>query len=217
MKRALAVVVLLAGSVAAGFWVFAPAPTMHPASVEPCADDVGSCSAGAAPADTIEELPAKAPEAPDPPAPAPVAEASDEPTPAGTPEDGPRLRAEADRLIAEGKIPEGVAALRKATEADPSASNHGDLGSLLLRLTAMDEALVHLRRAADLDPGNADRWITLANAYYLKVNPGEAWKAERRAREAEPGLSLARNPAGLWVRKSPSAKDAVDDSAPGNP
>ena len=89
----------------------------------------------------------------------------------------------------------------KAVEAAPTAKNHGDLGTLLYTLTAFDEAAVHLRAAAELEPGNADRWIALANVYYRKVNPGEAWKAEKRAREAEPGLELGRDGTGMRVRQ----------------
>lgn len=115
--------------------------------------------------------------------------------------DGAALRAEADRLIAEGRVLEGIDVFRKAVAAAPTAKNHGDLGSLFYRLTALDEAAIHLRAAAELDPGNADRWIALANVYYRKVNPGEAWKAEKRAREAEPGLRLGRDDEGMRVRK----------------
>lgn len=122
------------------------------------------------------------------------------PTPAAA-VDGATLRAEADRLIAEGRVVEGIDVFRKAVEAAPTAKNHGDLGTLLYRLTAFDEAMPHLRAAAELDPGNADRWIALANVYYRKVNPGAAWEAEKRAREAEPGLELGRDAEGMRVRK----------------
>src|SRR5262249_43173269 len=109
------------------------------------------------------------------------------------------------QLIAAGKIEEGLDVLRKAVEAAPTAKNHGDLGALLYRLTAFDESATHLRAAAELDPGNADRWLALANVYYRKVNPGEAWKAEARARQAEPGLELGRDAEGMRVRKGETA------------
>jgi len=115
------------------------------------------------------------------------------------------LRQEADQLIRDGKVLEGVEVFRRAVEAEPTAQNHGDLGSLLYRLTAFDEAAIHLRAAAELDPTNADRWIALANVYYRKVDPGEAWKAEKRAREAEPGLELARDGSGMRIRKGDKA------------
>jgi hypothetical protein len=117
------------------------------------------------------------------------------------PRDEPARREDADRLIAEGKVLEGIEVFRKVVAADPTAKNHGDLGALLYRLTAFDEAALHLRAAAELEPGNADRWIALANVYYRKVDPGEAWKAEKRARQAEPGLELGRDGEGMRVRK----------------
>jgi Flp pilus assembly protein TadD len=127
------------------------------------------------------------------------------PEPPPSPDDHPVRREDADRLIAEGKILEGVEVFRKVVEADPTAKNHGDFGSLLYRVTAFDEAAIHLQAAAELDPGNADRWIALANVYYRKVDPGAAWKAEKRAREAEPGLELGRDSEGMRVRKGETA------------
>jgi tetratricopeptide (TPR) repeat protein len=131
-------------------------------------------------------------------APAPQAEEADG-------DDGVALRDQADRLIGAGKIQEGLEVFRRAVAADPSAKNHGDLGGLLYGLTAYDEAAIHLRAAAELDPMNADRWIALANVYYRKVDLGEAWKAEKRAREAEPGLELARDGSGMRIRKGDKA------------
>ena len=122
--------------------------------------------------------------------------------------DGVALRAEADRLIADGQIKAGIEVFRKAVEAAPTAKNHGDLGSLLYRLTAFEEAARHLRAAAELEPTNADRWIALANVYYRSVDPGEAWKAEKRAREAEPGLELGRDAEGMRIRKGQGAAPA---------
>jgi hypothetical protein len=207
MNRNTALLALFAASLAAGVWLFRPSPTPETVGETSCSDD-GSCSAGVAqepePAATEEVAESKAdPESPPPPSP-PPAPAPRPASPPVAPVDGKALRAEADRLLAEGSILPGIEKLREATEADPTAKNHGDLGDLLERLTAVDEALVHLRQAADLDPGNADRWIALANAYYRAVNPGEAWKAEKRAKEAEPGLVLGRDKNGRRVRQGDS-------------
>jgi tetratricopeptide (TPR) repeat protein len=106
--------------------------------------------------------------------------------------------------MAEGRTLDAIRKLRKATEADPSPKNHGDLGDILMRLLAFNEGLVHLRAAAELDPGNGDRWIALANAYYKAIDPGQAWEAERRAQEAEPGLVLGRDKNGMRVRQGDS-------------
>jgi hypothetical protein len=139
------------------------------------------------------------PAVPHPRASEPAAAASAPPAPS------PATRADVDRLLAEGKIMEAVEAFRVVVAAEPTAQNHGDFGGLLYRLTAFDEAALHLRAAAELDPGNADRWIALANVYYRKVNPGEAWKAEKRARAAEPGLELGRDAEGMRIRKGEAA------------
>ena len=151
---------------------------------------------------------APAPAEPTVPPPAPPHDRAEprtaQPSPA-IPADGAALREEADRLIAEGKVMEGIKVFREAVEADPTAKNHGDLGGLLYRLTAFDEAALHLRAAAELDPGNADRWIALANVSYRKIDLGEAWKAEKRARQADPGLELGRDNEGMRVRKGEAA------------
>ena len=198
MNRRVPLLLVLALSAAAGAWLFAAPTAPVPVRVAETASCEGgsTCDAGIVPT----TQPPVAPPAPPPP-PKPAA------TPAADPDEGRRLREESDRDLAEGRYLEALDSLRKATELDPTARNHGDLGLLLERMTAIDEALIHLRRAADLDPGNADRWIDLANAYYRKVEPGEAWKAEARAREAEPGLVLGRDAGGFRIRKSDSGAD----------
>jgi len=123
------------------------------------------------------------------------------PPPAADPARAEQLRTKAEAALKKGELEEALEAFEKAVEADPfSASNHGDYGRLLRDLTAIDKALYHLRQAAELDPGNPDRWIDLANAYYLKPDPGKAWAAEKRAREAGPNLKLRRDRRGLLER-----------------
>lgn len=218
MNRTAALLALFAVSAAAGVWLFVPGDAPEPATPGSCAtteecsapeparadpaapstaaSDVGRQPSPAAPSPA--QAPAPAPPRPvDPPAPRAATKAEPDP-------DGKALRAESDRLFAEGRPLEGIRKLREATAADPTAKNHGDLGDLLQRLTAIDEALVHLRQAAELDPGNADRWIALANGYYQAVDPGAAWEAEKRAKEAEPGLVLGRDRNGRRVRQGDS-------------
>lgn len=198
MKRPVGLLLLLAASVVAGFLLLRSGVEREP--VRPVEERAASTAPAAGP--TPDTAPS--------PAPPPAAETVSPPTP--SPDENPvvvvdavRLREEADRLIASGHALEGIELMRQATAANPTAKNHGDLGSLLLRLTAVDEALVHLRQAANLDRRNPDRWVDLANAYYRKVDLGEAWKAERRAREAQPGIELKRGPNGLWLRPGDSA------------
>jgi tetratricopeptide (TPR) repeat protein len=193
MKQRQVSLLLLAASVITGALLLVPKRSSH--VPEPARGD--AASSGSLPEPAARTTETVSPASPPKPGDAGV---SDEPTPA----DGVALRAAADRLISDGQVREGLDVFRKAVEADPSAKNHGDLGSLLYRLTAFDEAAIHLRAAAELDPGNADRWIALANLYYRKVDLGEAWKAEKRAREAEPGLELGRDLEGMRVRKGGS-------------
>lgn len=202
-RHHLLLAVLLAGAVAT-LWFLRPRPADGP---EPTDCSTASECELPAPAGIDDGKEAEPPTTPSPAA-APESSSSssrdghgERGTPAPlTVADGVRLREEYERLMAEKRVPEAIEALRRATEADPSASNHGELGSLLYTLTAFDEAARHLRAAAELEPGNADRWIALANAYYRKVDPGEAWAAERRAREAEPGLVLGRDADGMRIR-----------------
>lgn len=220
MKR-VGLLALVAVSVAVGFWWRVPA--IQTESTPVGCDEGDSCSISAENDDTEaldqtsrteDELAQKSTDGeapalatPDalPKASSPSPGAPVDPAPASA--DAVALRKAADELLAKGPSIEGLEALRRATEADPSARNHGDLGTLLETMTAFDDALIHLRRAADLDPNNADRWIALANGYYRKVDPGEAWKAERRAREAEPGLVLGRDSNGMRIRVGGPAPD----------
>lgn len=212
MKQHHALALLLLASVAGGFWLLRPSKL----AVDPVEETAGSCEQESACSTVVAPRdgdPAER-DVPSPPsaaAPAPDASAVPAPSPApsappSSPATGEDLREKADRLLAEGKVREGLDAMRKAVEADPSARNYGDLGALLERLTVFDEAARNLQRAAELDPTNADRWIALANAYYRKVDLGEAWKAERRAREAEPGLVLGRDADGMRIRQNDPAK-----------
>lgn len=190
MRRLVGLAILLVAVTVGVALLRRPHPSRTPSTPVSAAskNEVATVSVTPEPSTTAPPFPRAATRTSAPPAPAVAT-------------DGAALRAEADRLIAEGRVTEGIEVFRKAVEAAPTAANHGDLGSLLYRLTAFDEAALHLRAAAELDPGNADRWIALANVYYRKTNPGEAWKAEKRAREAEPGLQLGRDGAGMRVRK----------------
>ncbi len=190
MRRVLIAAALLVSVAALGFW---RRPRERPAASRPASGVVARPTSITAPTASPVGLPAaRANPPPSPPATA---------VPATARTASAVRREDVDRLLAEGKVLDAVEAFRAVVAAEPTARNHGDFGSLLYRLTAFDEAALHLRAAAELDPGNADRWIALANVYYRKVNPGEAWKAERRAREAEPGLELGRDPDGMRVRK----------------
>jgi tetratricopeptide (TPR) repeat protein len=102
--------------------------------------------------------------------------------------------------LADGDFRAGFDAYRRALEYAPTAETYGLVGDLYLRAAAAGEAAFHLRRAADLDPNNADRWLALANAYILQTDLGAAWKAIDRAKEIEPGLIVERDRNNFVVR-----------------
>ncbi|HEY2772959.1 MAG TPA: tetratricopeptide repeat protein [Candidatus Binatia bacterium] len=201
MKTGTALAIVFVASVAAGAWLLGPRTAAEQPRTS-CGG--GSCDAPAGDAPPIQQssrqdATAHAAAPSSPAAPRPHDGAGREPV------DSVLLRQQADAAIANGDLAQGLEKMKAATAADPSARNHGDYGDLLEKLTDFDGAIRELRAAADLEPGNADRWIALANAYYLKVDPGEAWKAEGKAREAEPGLVLGRAANGLRIRKGDSA------------
>ena len=102
--------------------------------------------------------------------------------------------------LADGDFRAGFDAYRQALEYTPTAETHGLVGELYLRAAATTEAAFHLRRAADLDPNNADRWLALANVYIVKTDLGAAWKAIERAKKVEPGITVERDENNFVVR-----------------
>jgi tetratricopeptide (TPR) repeat protein len=102
--------------------------------------------------------------------------------------------------LASGDMAAGFEAFRRAVDYYPSAETHGALGDLYLRAAASSSAIFHLRRAADLDDQNADRWLLLANAYFLKPDLGAAWKAIERAKTVDPDIAIARDANNFVVR-----------------
>lgn len=195
MKRSAAILVL-ALSVAAGFFLLRQGE-------EPTPAESGTSTVAARPQPPVAVA---TPEPPPADRDRPVVQPPTPPPGEAVPSrSADELRDEAHRLLGEGNVAEGLEALKKAVEQDPSARNQGELGDLFVRLTAIDTGIRYLKGAAQLEPGNADRWIALANAYYLKPNPGEAWEAERKAREVEPGLQLGRDDRGLRIRRGDSA------------
>ena len=126
-------------------------------------------------------------------------------------EKSPQRRVDVDELtrelidrgrasLADGDFRAGFEAYRLAVEYSPTAETHGLVGDLYLRAAATSEAAFHLRRAADLDPANADRWLALANVYILKTDLGAAWKAIDRAKQVEPGIIVQRDHNNFVVR-----------------
>lgn len=110
------------------------------------------------------------------------------------------LLAEAGAARRRGDLRSTLALLRRAVAGEPGGETHAALGGLYLELGAAGAAEPNLRAAAEADPGNADRWIALANALALKPDPMAAAGALDRARAADPGLRVTRDAGGLLVR-----------------
>jgi len=100
-----------------------------------------------------------------------------------------------------GDLRATVSLLETAVARAPTVETHWALGALYLELGAAGAAEAQLRVAAEGDPGSADRWIALANALALKPDPLAAADALERARSAEPGLHVTRDPAGRLMRQ----------------
>jgi Flp pilus assembly protein TadD len=102
--------------------------------------------------------------------------------------------------LADGDLKAGFEAYRRAVEYNPTAETHGLVGDLYLRMAVRSEAAFHLRRAAELDSENPDRWIALANAYYLATDPMAAAKALDRAKQLDPTIVIERDDNNFVVR-----------------
>jgi len=102
--------------------------------------------------------------------------------------------------IADGDLKKGFESYRRAVEYNPTAETHGLVGDLYLRMAVRSEASFHLRRAAELEPENPDRWIALANAYFLSIDPIAAAKALDRAKQLDPTIVIERDDNNFVVR-----------------
>jgi len=114
------------------------------------------------------------------------------------------LLADAAAARRQGDLRTTLALLRAAAERVPSVETHAALGGLYLELGAVGRAETNLRAALEGDPGNADRWIALANALALKPDPMAAADALERARAAEPGVRITRGDDG-WLAREPAS------------
>jgi predicted O-linked N-acetylglucosamine transferase (SPINDLY family) len=90
-------------------------------------------------------------------------------------------------LADDGRLDEAVAAQRRAVELDASAANHFRLARLQHRSAQVFDAIDAYRRALALDAGDADGWLSLANALADAGLLGEAQGAYREALRRRPG------------------------------
>ncbi len=107
---------------------------------------------------------------------------------------------EGKKAMAAGDLTLAFEHLFRATELHGSLEAHATLGDLLVRSRQAWRADEHLRKAAEIDPQNPDRWIALANAYAIKPDPIAASRAIKRAKELEPEIVVERDDGGLYKR-----------------
>jgi len=112
-----------------------------------------------------------------------------------------RLIESGQRAIKAGDLGLVYEQLFRAVETYSSVETHAALGDILLKTSMASMADYHLRWAAEHDPGNPDRWIALANAYTLKIDPNAAYKAIAKARALDPDIKVVRDQRGFFKRR----------------
>lgn len=91
----------------------------------------------------------------------------------------------------------------------PNNFAENNLGSALLREQRTDEALVHLRKALDLDPGSADAHVGMGNALLAASRPDEAIAEYRRALDLRPDFIKALANLGYALAEKNLPYDAI--------
>ena len=96
--------------------------------------------------------------------------------------------------LAQGRLDLAEVALRRCLALGESGQARNDLAWLLGEANQLDEALVHARRAVELQPGDANAWETLADIYLKRGEWAEGWvaieKAMALAEDRSPGILL---------------------------
>lgn len=113
------------------------------------------------------------------------------------------LLASAAAARQQGDLRATLSLLQAAVERASAVETHAALGAFYLELGVARAAETNLRAAVEGDPGNADRWLALANALALKPDPIAAADALEHASAAEPGLRVIRGPGG-WLAREPA-------------
>jgi tetratricopeptide (TPR) repeat protein len=100
----------------------------------------------------------------------------------------------------QGELEEALALFASAVEADPDdAVPRSNYGRLLLLMTANEQALGQLERAAELTPDDPRVWVDLLSYYERNILLERAAYARERARELLGPRGLVRDPTGLWT------------------
>jgi tetratricopeptide (TPR) repeat protein len=84
--------------------------------------------------------------------------------------------------MALGRLPEAVTQIEHAAQLDPlSAQVHSTFGRILYRARKFDEAILHLKRATELEPRNAVAWRRLGDVHDQMGNYVEALALHEKA------------------------------------
>jgi tetratricopeptide (TPR) repeat protein len=98
-----------------------------------------------------------------------------------------------------GEIEEALGLFAAAVEADPDdAIPRSNYGRLLLLMTAHEQSLLQLERAAELTPDDPQVWVDLLSYYERNVLLERAAYARERAQELAGSRRLVRDETGLW-------------------
>jgi tetratricopeptide (TPR) repeat protein len=191
-------VALIAGVLAGGArWT-----ALRPGAGPPPSSRPAAARQPAAAAQTPVDAAAARPATPASPAPRPPEPISTRPDVAA-PTAAAALLVDAAAARQQGDLRTTLALLQAAVARAPTVETHAALGALYLELGVSRAAETQLRAAVEGDPGNADRWIALANALALQPDPIAAADALAQARAAEPGLRVTRGASGLLAREPP--------------
>ncbi len=95
----------------------------------------------------------------------------------------------------------GALELFRAAVADKPgvAKPYTNYGRLLTQMVALQEALPHLERAAELAPDDPQVWLDLQTLYERAILLERAFYARKKAEELAPGWRIVRDERGFWV------------------
>lgn len=90
-----------------------------------------------------------------------------------------------------------------------NARAHNNLGAALFIDGCMEEGIVEVRRALELQPGSADALRNLAHVLLRQGREAEAWPCIEAAQRIDPSSATGWNLAGLIARRTDRAVEAI--------